>query len=132
MAQNWFEAMPLGLMQPPKTSATTSSALLASCSVAAVAAAAATASSQRRGRVARKAELDANVAWPKDQLPRVCKTWFRNRGSRLPAEESEFQGKTKGQQLKGKIVLEFFTLFRICSHFFRIFPPGLSPSKQRV
>ena len=25
-----------------------------------------------------------------------------------------------------------FTLFRTFSHFFRIFPPGLSPSKQRV
>ena len=36
------------------------------------------------------------------------------------------QGKTKGQQLKGKIVSEF-TLFRTFSHFFRIFPPGLSP-----
>ena len=26
----------------------------------------------------------------------------------------------------------FFTLFRTFSHFFRNFPPGLSPSKQRV
>ena len=37
--------------------------------------------------------------------------------------------KTKGLQLKGKIVSHFFALF---SHFFRIFPPGLFPSKQRV
>ena len=42
------------------------------------------------------------------------------------------QGKTKGQQLKGKIVSEVFALFRTFSHFFRIFPPGLSPSKQKV
>ena len=45
---------------------------------------------------------------------------------------SLIQGKTKGQQLKGKIVSEFFTLFHNFSHFFIIFPPGLSPSKQRV
>ena len=32
------------------------------------------------------------------------------------------QFKIKGQQLKSKIV----------SHFFTLFPPGLSPSKQRV
>ena len=42
------------------------------------------------------------------------------------------QRKTKGQQLKGKIVSEFFTLFHNFSHFFIIFPPGLSPSKQRA
>ena len=42
------------------------------------------------------------------------------------------QRKTKGQQLKGKIVSEFFTLFRTCWHFFIIFPPGLSTSKQRA
>ena len=42
------------------------------------------------------------------------------------------QGKTKGQQLKGKIVSYFFALFGTFWHFFRIFPPGLSPSKQRV
>ena len=42
------------------------------------------------------------------------------------------QRKTKGQQLKGKIVSEFFTLFHNFSHFFIIFLPGLSPSKQRV
>ena len=40
--------------------------------------------------------------------------------------------KIEGQQLKGKIVSEFFTLFQTFSHFFRIFPPGLSPSKYRV
>ena len=43
-----------------------------------------------------------------------------------------FQRKTKGQQLKGKIVSELFTLFHNFSHFFILFPPGLSPSKQRV
>ena len=42
------------------------------------------------------------------------------------------QGKTKGQQLKGKIVSNVLHTFRTFSHFFRIFPPGLSPSKQRV
>ena len=42
------------------------------------------------------------------------------------------QGKTKGQQLKRKIVSYFFTLFRAFWHFLIIFPPGLSPSKQRV
>ena len=41
------------------------------------------------------------------------------------------QRKTKGQQLKGKIVSEFFTLFHNFWHFFIIFP-RLSPSKQRV
>ena len=35
------------------------------------------------------------------------------------------QRETKGQQLKGKIVSEF-------SHFFILFPQGLSPSKQRI
>ena len=49
-----------------------------------------------------------------------------------PDWNPEYQGKTKGQQLKGKIVSEFFTIFRTFSHFFRTFPPGLSPSKQRV
>ena len=43
-----------------------------------------------------------------------------------------FQRKTKGQQLKGKIVSECFTLFHQISHLFIIFPPWLSPSKQRV
>ena len=54
-----------------------------------------------------------------------------------------FQRKIQGQQLKGKIVSEFFTLFHTFftlfhtffhtfSHFFRILAPGLSPSKQRV
>ena len=42
------------------------------------------------------------------------------------------QRKTKGQQLKGKIVSEIFTLFHNFSHFFIIFPPGLSTIKQRV
>ena len=40
-----------------------------------------------------------------------------------------FQRKTKGQQLKGKIVSalfsHFWTLFHTSSEFFRIFPPGL-------
>ena len=35
------------------------------------------------------------------------------------------QRKTKGQQLKGKIVSEVFTLFHNFSHFFINFPPGL-------
>ena len=43
------------------------------------------------------------------------------------------QGKTKGQQLKSKVVsYQFFILFHTLSHFFRIFPPGLSLLKQRV
>ena len=42
------------------------------------------------------------------------------------------QRKIKGQQLKGKIVSEFFTLSRNFHFFSRIFPPGLFPSKQRV
>ena len=41
------------------------------------------------------------------------------------------QWKTKGQQLKGTIVSEFSHIVALFSHFFRIFPPGLSPSKQR-
>ena len=44
------------------------------------------------------------------------------------SESEKNQRKTKGQQLKRKIVSEFFTF----SQFFIIFPPGLSPSKQRV
>ena len=40
--------------------------------------------------------------------------------------------KTKGQQLKGKIVSELFTPLHSFAHFFRIFSPGLSPSKQRA
>ena len=48
-------------------------------------------------------------------------------------DQNQFKsGKTEGQQLKGKIVSEFFTIFSTFSHFFIIFPPGLSPSKQRV
>ena len=39
-----------------------------------------------------------------------------------------FQRKIKGQQLKAKS----FQNFHNFSHFFRTFPPGLSPSKQRV
>ena len=50
----------------------------------------------------------------------------------LVSKAAQFQRKTKGQQLKGKIVSEFFTLFHNFWHFFIIFPPGLSPSKQRV
>ena len=50
---------------------------------------------------------------------------------RFPPHAWTFQGcsqrKTKGQQLKGKIVSEFFTLFHTFSHFFRIFLPRLSP-----
>ena len=42
------------------------------------------------------------------------------------------QRKAKGQQLKGKIVSEFFILCHKFSHFDIIFPPGHSPSKQRV
>ena len=42
------------------------------------------------------------------------------------------QRKTKGQQLKGKIVSEFFALFHNFSHIFIILSPGLSPSKQRI
>ena len=49
-----------------------------------------------------------------------------------PEMSALFQRKTKGQQLKGKIVSEFFTLFHKFSHIFRIFPPGLSPSEQRA
>ena len=40
-------------------------------------------------------------------------------------EVPDNQGKTKGQQLKGKIVSEFFTPFHT-------FPSGPSPSKQRA
>ena len=43
-----------------------------------------------------------------------------------------FQRKTKGQQLKGKIVSEFFTLSAIFHFFFHNFTTGLSPSKQKV
>ena len=42
------------------------------------------------------------------------------------------QRKTKGQQLKGKIVSEYFTLLSQFFTLFHHFPPGLSPSKQRV
>ena len=43
----------------------------------------------------------------------------------------EYQRQIKGQQLKGKIVSEIFTLFHKF-HAFYNFCPGLSPSKQRV
>ena len=42
------------------------------------------------------------------------------------------QRETKGQQLKGKVVSEFFTLFHTLQKGSEFFPPGLSPSKQRV
>ena len=47
------------------------------------------------------------------------------------------QRKTKGQQLQGKIVSEFFALFQWkthfshSSHFFRIFPPRTFPFKTK-
>ena len=37
-----------------------------------------------------------------------------------------FRKKTKGQQLKGKIVSEFFTFFTLFGTFSEFFPPGLS------
>ena len=83
--------------------------------------------------------------WPRSKAPRakfwrnLSPTWAKNVTKFLAKNFADFrpsisrnQRKTKGQQLKGKIVSEFFTLFRTFSHFFRIFPPGLSPSKQRV
>ena len=39
---------------------------------------------------------------------------------------------TKGQQLKGKIVSEFFTFSQFFALFQKMFSPGLSPSKQRA
>ena len=45
---------------------------------------------------------------------------------------SQGQRKTKGQQLKGKVVSAFVTLFSPFFTLFIIFPPGLSPSKERV
>ena len=43
------------------------------------------------------------------------------------------QGKTKGRATtKGQNHFIIFHNFRTFSHFFRNFPPGLSPSKQRV
>ena len=76
---------------------------------------------------------------PQPPLSLNARHQFRDTGLRFLGKKSSNltveawnQRKTKGQQLKGKIVSEFFTLFHNFSHFFRIFPPGLSPSKQRV
>ena len=41
------------------------------------------------------------------------------------------QRKSKGQQLKGKIVSEFFTLFHTFSHFFQIFSPRAFPRQNK-
>ena len=41
------------------------------------------------------------------------------------------QGKTKGQQLKAKIVSHFFTLVRTFSHFFRNFSPRTFPPQNK-
>ena len=46
--------------------------------------------------------------------------------------EGNCESKTKGQQLKGKIVSEIFTHFHNFSHFFIVFPQGLSLAKQRA
>ena len=58
---------------------------------------------------------------------RVCRnnavsSFFRNSGKK----------KTKGQQLKGKIVSEFSHFFVLFHALFTPFPPGFSPSKQRA
>ena len=44
--------------------------------------------------------------------------------------EFKIQGKTKGQQLKGKIVSNFHT-FRTFSHFFKNFSPRTFPFKTK-
>ena len=48
-----------------------------------------------------------------------------------PNVVKRIQRKSQGQQLKGKIVSEMFTLFHNLSHIFRIFPSGLSPQKNK-
>ena len=53
---------------------------------------------------------------------------FRSVGTKILAKVRE---KTKGRQLKGKIVSEFFTLFRKFSHIFRSCPRTF-PFKTKV
>ena len=81
---------------------------------------------------------------PRLQKVRACSTMTRECWSVVSGTSDEYlqwmfravfssfsQGKTKGQQLKGKIVSDFFTLF---SHFFTLFqnfPPRTFPSKAK-
>ena len=60
-----------------------------------------------------------------DQPVQVAEFEMKPTDADQPRPPSE---KTKGQQLKGKIVSEFFTLFQIFHTFF----PRTLPSKQRV
>ena len=55
-------------------------------------------------------------------------SWKRKTASKT----QQFQRKIKGQQLKGKIVSEFLTLFHTFFTIFQNFPPGLSSSKRRA
>ena len=73
--------------------------------------------------MAQLAWLDAGKNKLSSQLPNSVGSWSW-------LYEVIFQRKTKGQQLKGKIVSEFSHFFTFT--LFRHFPPGLSPSKQRV